>query len=139
MGPPLPPSDFDHRHVISSHTVNLQTSRGQSLLVLHCLHLRLSLSLSLRCLPPFPPQSVLHAHTCQFLVDLFLVKRDLVGLFGGGPEALCREAVVEIRAEVIHPADGEKNVHSELWVGQLLARLSDAGHARFLLIDCYLP
>lgn len=36
-------------------------------------------------------------------------------LFGRGPEAGNVEAVVEVRAEVIHPADGEEDVHSELW------------------------
>lgn len=35
-------------------------------------------------------------------------------LLGGGPEAGDAEAVIEIRAEVIHPSDGEDDVHAEL-------------------------
>ena len=37
-----------------------------------------------------------------------------MGGFGCGPEIGDGEAVFEVGAEVVHPADGEHDVHSEL-------------------------
>lgn len=83
--------------------------------------MRFSLSIrsslcSLRGLPPLPLDGVYHAHTGQLFIDLVFIEWDLVGLFGCGPEALGGEAVIEIRAEVVHPADGEDHVYAELGV-----------------------
>lgn len=46
--------------------------------------------------------------------DLFAVTRDLVALLWLGPEALDGEAVVEVRSEVVHDANGEHDIHAEL-------------------------
>lgn len=61
------------------------------------------------------PECVRGAHTRQLPINLFLLERDLVRLFGAGPEAGDVEAVVEVRAEVVHPADGEDDIYAELW------------------------
>lgn len=40
-----------------------------------------------------------------------------MALFLRGPEIVHREAVLQVGAEVVHPADGEEDVHSELGGG----------------------
>lgn len=79
------------------------------------LHLRVRIRLSFPPLPPLPPHQIQSPHPRQLPINLLLLKRDLVRLFGGGPEARDVEAVVEVRAEVVHPADGEEDVDSELF------------------------
>lgn len=76
------------------------------------------MGLRLQCLPLLSllaPESVRRPHARQLPVNLFLVERDLVRLFGAGPEAGDVKAVVEVRSEVVHPADGEDDIHAELW------------------------
>ena len=68
----------------------------------------------LSALPLLPPNRIQRPHPRQFAVNLVLLERDLVRLFRGRPEALDVKAVVEVRAEVVHPADGEEDVHAEL-------------------------
>ena len=76
------------------------------------------MGLRLQCLPLLSllaPESVRGPHARQLPVNLFLLERDLVRLFGAGPEARDVKAVVEVRSEVVHPADGEDDIHAELW------------------------
>lgn len=82
-----------------------------------CLRFCLSLGLGLQGRPllsPLPTKSIHSPHARKFAVDLFFLERDFVRLFGRGPEAGNVETVVEVRAEVIHPANGEEDVHPEL-------------------------
>lgn len=75
-------------------------------------HLRLQLSLPSSLFRQLSlPQTV---HPLQLLLDLVLVKWYLVGLFGRWPEAWYGEAFFEIRAEIVHPANGKENVGAEL-------------------------
>lgn len=80
------------------------------------LNLSLDLSLQQSNLPlsPLPAHGFYHAHTCQLLINLLLVNRDFVRLLGSRPEVPDVKAVVEVRAEVVHPTDGEEDVHAEL-------------------------
>lgn len=64
--------------------------------------------------PLLPPNRIQRPHPRQLLINILLLQRDLMRLFGGRPEAGDVEPVVEVRAEVVHPADGEEDVHSEL-------------------------
>lgn len=124
-----PPNPHLHRHPTKRHHPNAPmfphisstNPSSRSLRVLRSLRLRRrSLCVGFRLGPrlslqsPFPSSRVNHAHARQLLVDFLLLERDLVGLFRGGPEAGHAETVVEIRSEVIHPADGEDDVHAEL-------------------------
>jgi len=75
--------------------------------------------------------STLHSHSLcpyrqspllqmlQLLFDVILLERDRVSLPGLRPEVGHGEARVEIRAEVVHDADWEHNVHAELSEGQI--------------------
>lgn len=69
------------------------------------------------------------------MIDLLLVEGNLVRLFGRGPETLGGETVVEVRAKVIHPSDGEENIHPELRIVLVgLSREIGVGIARFIYI-----
>ena len=57
--------------------------------------------------PPLPQSLQLHSHLLAF-------KRYLVCLFGFWPEIWDGEALVQVCAEVVHPADGEEDVETEL-------------------------
>jgi len=52
-------------------------------------------------------------HTLELTDDLLPVVRDLVGLARVRPEALHAEAVVEVRAEVVHYGDRKHDVPSK--------------------------
>jgi hypothetical protein len=52
-------------------------------------------------------------HPLQLTQDLVAIVRDLVGLVLVGPEALHAEAIVEVRAEVVHDRDWEHDVPFE--------------------------
>ena len=49
-----------------------------------------------------------------FCFNLFAVMGNLVALLGLRPEARNGETVVEVRAEIIHDADWEHDIHAEL-------------------------
>lgn len=106
------------RHPCHGLTFGTQSSRS-SLLPSSTTRLSLpptSPELLLRLLQP--PQLPLPHQLInpQYLrLDLLPLKRYLVALFLRGPEVRDCESVLEVRPEVIHPSDGEGEVHPELW------------------------
>lgn len=89
-------------------------------------------TLSVLCRLPLPPSALvllllLTAHLphllqlqvsrlepLKLLLDLVALVRNAVRLLRLGPEIRYREFAVEVRAKVVHDADGEENVHAEL-------------------------
>ena len=72
-----------------------------------------------------PPPLVLEIpllQPLQFLRNLVSIVRDLVRLAWLGPEIGNGEFAVEVRAEVVHDADWEENVHPELKVWSAYAQ-----------------
>ncbi len=55
-------------------------------------------------------------HTVVFDLELFAVARQLVALLGPRPKVGNGEAVVEVRAKVVHDANGKHDIHAELIV-----------------------
>ena len=54
------------------------------------------------------------AQSSKFGLDLVLLKGNGVGLILLGPEVGDREALFEVCAKVVHPADGKHDVHAKL-------------------------
>ena len=55
-------------------------------------------------------------HAVVLNLELFAVARQLVALFGSRPKVGDGEAVVEIRAKVVHYANRKHDIHAELVV-----------------------
>lgn len=71
------------------------------------------------------------AQSSKFGLDLVLLEGNVVGLVLFGPEIGDREALFEVCAKVVHPADGKHDVHAEL--GEVLVReVLDRSHGRHL-------
>lgn len=66
------------------------------------------------CLPHLLHLEISRLQPLQLLLDLLALVRDLVRLSFFRPEVGHVEFAVEVRAEVVHDADGEENVHAEL-------------------------
>lgn len=64
--------------------------------------------------PLVPEIQPSRAQSLQFSVDLVSVHGYLVRLLGLGPKFGDGKALVEVRAEIIHDADREHDVHAEL-------------------------
>jgi len=63
---------------------------------------------------PLAPDAIDHAHARQFAIDLLPLQWNLMRLLCRGPKSWHGETFIEIRAEVVHPADREKNIQAEL-------------------------
>ncbi|KAB8349642.1 hypothetical protein FH972_023661 [Carpinus fangiana] len=68
----------------------------------------------LPCQPLLTPREPALPQPRQLCTNLIALERDLVGLLGARPEVGHAEAVVEVRAEVVHVADREEDVEAEL-------------------------
>lgn len=70
----------------------------------------------LRLLQPSPrlPLSRLPGNPPHLISDLVALERNAMALFLGGPEVWYGEAIFEVGAEIVHPADWEENVHAKL-------------------------
>lgn len=55
-------------------------------------------------------------HAVVFNLELFAVARQLVTLLGPRPKVGNGEAMVEVRAKVVHDANGKHDIHAELIV-----------------------
>lgn len=71
-------------------------------------------------------------HALVLDLELLAVARQLVALFGSRPEVGDGEAVIEVRAKVVHDANGKHDIHAKLYSfffapGQ---RPQQGGHAR---------
>ena len=65
-------------------------------------------------LPPPLVLQIPRLQPLQLLRDLLALVRDAMRLLRLRPEVGHRESAVQVRAEVVHDADGEENVHAEL-------------------------
>lgn len=65
-------------------------------------------------LPPPLVLQVPRLQPLQLLCNLLSLVRDAMRLLRLGPEVGHRESAIQVRAEVVHDADGEENVHAEL-------------------------
>lgn len=61
-----------------------------------------------------PAKGFYCTHSRQFRIDVFFGFRDFMRLFGRGPESGDGKSFFEICAKVIHPPDGEEDIHSKL-------------------------
>jgi hypothetical protein len=70
------------------------------------------------------------AQSGKFRLDLVLLKGNVMGLVLLGPEVGYGEALFEVCAKVVHPADGKHDVHAELGGGLVQEGLegSQEGH-----------
>jgi len=66
------------------------------------------------CFPQSPPLLLHPLDSFQFFLYLLPLKWDLVRVFLLGPKVGDGEAIFEIRAEIVHPADREHDVHTKL-------------------------
>ena len=92
--------------------------------------LPLCITFPLRFPQPLPNRRIILTpplHPLQLILDLLPLKRYLVALLGRGPETLDREARVEVRAEVVHPAYWEEDVHPELWAVRIRFEVFEEG------------
>jgi len=78
------------------------------------LHLSSSTTPPLLHQPPLPQKQPLLPQSLQLSLDLIPLRRNPMRLIRLGPEAMHREPLVQVRAEVVHYADGEEDVHPEL-------------------------
>ena len=66
--------------------------------------------------PRLPPPQPPPLHPLHLRTDIFSFRGYLIQLLLCGPEIADAEFVVEVRAEIVHPAYGEHDVHAELLV-----------------------
>lgn len=99
--------------ITSSHRTSLSSARRHLRSLLHSRLLERLPSLHQRRIPLLPPPH-LPLYPLNLSFDILPVIRYLMRLFGSRPEVLYAESVFEVGAEVVHPAYGEQEVHSEL-------------------------
>jgi hypothetical protein len=71
------------------------------------------------------------AQSSKFGLNLVLFERNVMGLVLLWPEVGYGEALFEVCAKVVHPADGEHDVHAELG-GALVDEALEGSHKRHL-------